>query len=350
MPHKKPSRPLLRLLRNFLILILIGNFITLFTLPLEFWTFRILVQNCLFSVFFGYPSWIGMEYLMRWLEKKLPWLEYPIKRLVSQIVLMTLFAAVIIFAGMAIWFRISEDLSFRDSLAVVMPSLKLAYLFMVLAVLFGNTVLFFKNWREAVVKQEELKRAHLALQYQSLRDQVKPHFLFNSLSSLVSLIQSDQKKATQFVHKLSDVYRYLLDQRDSELVPVEDELRFLEDYIYLQKIRFGNSLSVDIHLETVLKRMIIPLSLQMLVENSIKHNEASSEHPLEIRITSAGDGKVVVSNILQRKGFPENSTGLGLENLKRRIAFFSDTELLIHEEEGRFTVTLPTFPIERDPL
>jgi sensor histidine kinase YesM len=347
MSLQKPTRPLLRLLRNFLILILIGNFITLFTVPLEMWTLKDLLRNCMFSILLGYPSWIGMGYLINWLEKKLPWLHYPIKRLVAQFLLMTLFAGAVIFAGLAIWFRISEDLSFRNALPFVLPSLKLAYLFMILSLLIANTVLFFKNWKEATLKQEELKRAHLALQYQSLRDQVRPHFLFNSLSSLVTLIQTDTDKATLFVHKLSDVYRYLLEQRDTELVPVEDEIRFLEDYIYLQKIRFGESLRVVIELEPVKKRMIVPLSMQMLVENAIKHNEASMEHPLEIRIHASNEGKVIISNPLQRKETPERSPGLGLENLRKRIAFYTSDELHLEEGAGRFTVTIPTFSFEK---
>ncbi len=164
----------------------------------------------------------------------------------------------------------------------------MVYIFLFLSLLLGNTVLFFKNWKEAAVQQEELKRAHLALQYQSLKDQVRPHFLFNSLSSLATLINTDAEKATLFVHKLSDVYRYVLEQRENELVPLKDDLKFLEDYIFLQKIRFGDRLRMEIRLDLDLNRLVIPLSLQMLVENAIKHNEISEEHPLLIEIFSNG--------------------------------------------------------------
>ncbi len=160
------------------------------------------------------------------------------------------------------------------------PSLKVAFTFMFLSLLVGNAVLFFKNWKNSAIQQEELKRAHLALQYQSLKDQVRPHFLFNSLSSLATLINTDTSKATQFVHKLSDVYRYVLEQRETELVPLKDDLKFMEDYIFLQKIRFGDNLQIESELDLDLNRLVIPLSLQMLVENAIKHNEISKDHPL----------------------------------------------------------------------
>lgn len=344
MTLKKPYRQLLILLRDFLILIVIGNFLTLFTFPLEKWTLQLVLRDCLFSVLVGYPSWKGMVFIVGYLDKKLPWLKVPIKRLIVQFLAMTLFAGIVIFFAMAIWFMISQELSFRNTLPVILYSLKVAYIFMILALIVGNSVEFFKNWRKATIQQEELKRAHLALQYQSLRDQVRPHFLFNSLSSLVTLINTDPDKATRFVHKLSDVYRYLLEQRETELVPLDEEVRFLEDYIYLQKIRFGESLRVTVELEKIQKRMVIPLSLQMIVENAIKHNEASSGRPLVIDIRSTGTGQVVISNTLQKKELPEKSPGLGIENLKKRIAFYSDQPLVVNQESDRFTVTIPTIP------
>jgi LytS/YehU family sensor histidine kinase len=207
----------------------------------------------------------------------------------------------------------------------------------------GNTVLFFKNWKEATVQQEELKRAHLALQYQTLKDQVRPHFLFNSLSSLVTLINTDQEKATQFVHKLSDVYRYVLEQRENELVSLSEEMKFVEDYIFLQKIRFGESLRISIELNPNPGRMVIPLSLQLLIENAIKHNEVSAEQPLHIEILSTAEHHVIVKNSLQKKELSEKSPGTGLNNLRTRIAFFSEVPMVVHEEAEAFIVRIPTF-------
>lgn len=333
---------ILRVLRDFLILILIGNAMTVFTLPGEMWNLQVVLRNCMFSILIGYPAWKGMVYITRVLERRLPWLKYPIKRLVWQFLSLTLFAGLVIFIGFSIWIWLIQGLHFRDLLQDIIPSLKVVYIFMILSLVLGNTVLFFKNWKSATIQQEELKRAHLALQYQSLKDQVRPHFLFNSLSSLVTLINTDAEKATYFVHKLSDVYRYVLEQSENELVPVSEELKFMEDYLYLQKIRFGESLQVHILLKPDQQRMMIPLSLQMIVENAIKHNEVSAEYPLVIEICTGSDGEVIVSNNLRKIEVSEKSPGMGIDNLRKRIALFTNKPLSIKDGPEKFTVTIPT--------
>jgi len=342
MSLKKPYKQILNLLRDFLILSAIGNLLSVFTIPGDLWSVRVVFTNCLFSFGIGYPAMRGMIYIVTLLDRKLPWLNYPIKRLVVQVLALTLFTGLIIFIGFAVWIMLDKNMDLTSMLESALPSLKVVYIFVFLALLLGNTVLFFKNWKEATIQQEELKRAHLALQYQSLKDQVRPHFLFNSLSSLVTLINTDTEKATHFVHKLSDVYRYVLEQRENELAPVKDELKFLEDYIYLQKIRFGENLTVRLDLDLDPKRMMIPLSLQMMVENAIKHNEISAESPLLIEIRSTEDQDVVISNTKQKKALMEDSHGTGIDNLQKRIAYFTDAELVIEESDGSFRVTLPT--------
>ncbi len=342
MNRKKVYKFILTLLRDLLILVLIGNVLSIFTIPRDLWSLETVLRNCMFSMAIGYPAWKGIIWITMVLERRIPWLKSPIKRMIYQVGAMTLFSGLIIFIGFSIWIKMTEGLGFLDVLGFVLPSLKAVYIFMFGSLVLGNAVLFFKNWKESAIQQEELKRAHLALQYQSLKDQIRPHFLFNSLSSLATLINTDTEKATQFVHKLSDVYRYVLEQREIELVPLRDELKFLEDYIFLQKIRFGDNLQVENKLDLDLKRMVIPLSLQMLVENAIKHNEISSEHPLVIAMTSTGNGHVIVKNNLQRREVSEASLGTGLENLRKQITYFSNDPLLVQEESDAFIVRMPT--------
>jgi LytS/YehU family sensor histidine kinase len=126
------------------------------------------------------------------------------------------------------------------------------------------------------------------------------------------------------------------------MIPVSEELKFLEDYLFLQKIRFGENLRVNISLEPVAGRMVIPLSLQMLVENAIKHNEISGEHPLSIDISSSVELSIVIKNSLNKKNVVDNSLGVGIENLKKRVAFFTDQPLIIEEKVSEFFVTMPT--------
>jgi hypothetical protein len=344
MKKNKALRFILILLRDFLILIIIGNGLSLFTLPLDQWTIQIFLANCLFSVLIGYPAWKGMVWLVKLLERKIPWLKYPIKRLIYQVLSLFIFMSVIVFVALSFWIMMSEDMEFSSLMDEVFPSLKVAYIFLILCLFLGNTLLFFKNWKEATIQQEELKRAHLALQYQSLKDQVRPHFLFNSLSSLATLIHTDAEKATHFVHKLSDVYRYVLEQRENELVPLKEELKFLDDFLYLQKIRFGDSLNINNDLKIDTSRLVIPLSLQLLVENAIKHNEVSSEFPLQVDILSTEKGHVIIRNKLRLREQTEQSMGMGLENLRKQVAFFSEEALLVEEKENFFIVRIPTLP------
>lgn len=342
MNRKKIYKFILILLRDLLILILIGNVLSIFTIPKELWNLETVIRNCIFSIAIGYPAWKGMAWITLVLERRIPWLKSPIKRMIYQVIALGLFFALIIFIGFLVWVNLVEGISFKEIMNDGIRSLKVAFTFMFLSLLVGNAVLFFKNWKESAIQQEELKRAHLALQYQSLKDQVRPHFLFNSLSSLATLINTDAEKATLFVHKLSDVYRYVLEQRENELVPLKDDLKFLEDYIFLQKIRFGDNLQVENKLNPDLDRMVIPLSLQMLVENAIKHNEISKDHPLLITISSTGNGHVIVKNNLQRREVSEPSLRTGLENLRKQIGYFSDDSLLVLEEDDAFIVRIPT--------
>ena len=348
MDRKKIKKIIRGVLRDFLILMVIGNVLALFFVEKEWWSVQVFLRNCMFSIGIGYPAMKGMIFITNTLEKKLPWLKNPIKRLIYQVLALTLFSGLIMSLGFYIWISLTEGLSFASAIEEIIPPLKVTYIFMFLSLLLGNTVLFFKNWKEAAVQQEELKRAHLALQYQSLKDQVRPHFLFNSLSSLVTLINSDAEKATLFVHKLSDVYRYVLEQRGHELVPLQEELKFLEDYIYLQKIRFGENLQVENKLNLDLKRMVIPLSLQMLVENAIKHNEISAEHPLHMEILSTGHHHIIIKNSLKKKEVSEDSLGMGLNNLKTRLAFFSNEPLQVIEEADTFIVKIPSIPFQQE--
>jgi LytS/YehU family sensor histidine kinase len=199
--------------------------------------------------------------------------------------------------------------------------------------------MFFKNWKEAAVQQEKLKREQLALQYETLKSQVNPHFLFNNLNSLTSLISTNPEKAIDFVKKLSEVYRYVLDQKDHELVALETELKFLESYIFLQKIRFETNLDVQIDVQAR-NFKVIPLSVQILVENAIKHNEISDKNPLSIRIFSTDDDYLIVENRLQKKAGSEGS-GSGIQNIKDRYEFFTDKKVIISENTEKFLVSIP---------
>jgi hypothetical protein len=204
------------------------------------------------------------------------------------------------------------------------------------------------NWRsvrqleELRVKAEQLKREATQAQFAALKNQVNPHFLFNSLSILSSLVEVDTRLSIQFISRLSKAYRYILEQRDSERVSLKTELDFLDSYTFLLNIRFDGKLKIVQHVsaEDALTYGIAPLTLQLLVENAVKHNQMSAEKPLLVTIQTDGD-YLTVSNPLQLRPQEESSTGLGLENIANRYRLLTDLPVWSGEENGSFVIRIP---------
>ncbi|PHN03105.1 sensor histidine kinase [Flavilitoribacter nigricans] len=204
-----------------------------------------------------------------------------------------------------------------------------------------ETIFFYARWKEALLETAQLKRANIESQLEGLKSQVNPHFLFNSLNTLTYIIPEDPDKAVHFVRQLSKVYRYILEIRDRQLIPLAEELNFMKSYLFLLKERFGDNICIrkaipDEHLQD----KIVPLSLQILMENCVKHNIISKQRPLEIDVYIENHF-LVVRNTLQRKHQETSSTQIGLQNIRNRYAFFTDEEVVIQDENGFFQVSLP---------
>ncbi|MCD2422819.1 histidine kinase [Niabella pedocola] len=190
-------------------------------------------------------------------------------------------------------------------------------------------------------KAESLEKEKTMVQYESLKQHLNPHFLFNSLTALRSLIKSDTKTATTFLDGMSRVYRYVLKSDEQELVHLQDELEFVKTFVELQKTRFKDGLEVTIDIpDTLLSKYMVPVSLQNLVENAIKHNTADIECPLRIRIF-AEDDYVIVRNNLQRYRMVETSNKRGLANLQTLYRYYADKPVVIIEDGQYFTVKIP---------
>ena len=225
------------------------------------------------------------------------------------------------------------------------PVSTLILTFLILAIYEG--VYFFNLLNQSIVEREKLQRAHVQSQLEGLKNQVNPHFLFNSLNTLAQLIPEDRNKAVRFVQKLSKSYRYILEIRDEKLICLEDELDFLKAFVFLLRERFGDNLQVDVRIaKDQLRAKVVPLSLQLLVENAIKHNIISKARPLHISIYQDGE-HLIVKNNLQLKKQVINSTGMGLENIKKRYHFYSDESVQIESTEKEFIVALPLIRSEK---
>ncbi len=207
---------------------------------------------------------------------------------------------------------------------------------------------FFRQWREQQLETEQLKSQALRTELSVLKNHISPHFLFNSLNTLVSLIHENPKQASHFTEKLSEVYRYILQYKDKEIVELRTELKATEAYVYLMQIRFEESLRVNFSIDqSLLAHSVAPLTLQMLVENAVKHNIVSSSKPLSVDIYVENGKSLIVRNTLQRKRQDQNSLKSGLDNIRQRYSHLSDREVDIIETREHFLVALPLLQIEK---
>lgn len=191
-------------------------------------------------------------------------------------------------------------------------------------------------------EKKELTRINLQGQFESLKGQVNPHFLFNSLNSLRQLVLKDPQQAARYVEEMSDVYRYLLRNNDGELTTLKNELDFIQSYCHLLKTRFGEGLQVSIEVdEPYMNYCLPPLTLQMLFENCVKHNVISLTQPLYIRVRTDDAGNLHVSNNLQKKMQTVQSEKIGLANIITKYRYLGQPDVVITETNDEFIVTLP---------
>ena len=199
---------------------------------------------------------------------------------------------------------------------------------------------FYFLWRKSVTREQSLMEESLKYRYNTLKAQVNPHFLFNSLNTLSELIYKEPSVADNYLQKLASVYRYILDNEENSLVPLENELAFVEDYYNMQKERGSDKIKLTVELYDKESFLVIPVSIQMLLENALKHNAASKDSPLDIRI-AINHESISVSNNIQRKQVMGQSTKTGLKNLAERVRLITGKEMEISEKNNTFKVTIP---------
>jgi two-component system LytT family sensor kinase len=198
-----------------------------------------------------------------------------------------------------------------------------------------------KDKRQLEISMLELKKEMMTSKYSSLKSQISPHFLFNSLNTLTSLMYEDRDLASDFVTRLASCYRYILDNREEDLVSLHKELQFLDSFIFMMKVRHNGAIVISTDIDSDMQDALIPtLSIQMLVENALKHNYYSKEHPIVICIYTKNKQLIVENNMRKRSDVKE-STELGLSNIKKRFAFYTDEQVMIEECNENFIVKMP---------
>jgi sensor histidine kinase YesM len=286
-------------------------------------------------------QWLGNGYVADFLSGKIPWVKKPLLRAITgvvSLVVYSIFAFIVVQVAMnylvngASVSQTFEWLGINNLKFVLIISGSIATLL--------HLVEFFKYWKESQIEAERLKAEMKTYQYDALRNQINPHFLFNSFSVLSELVYEDQELAVKFIRQLSDIYRYVLDSKELELVPLNDEIDFIKKFGFLLQTRFEDNLEIDIQLEASKDELIVPMSLQLLLENAVKHNEISTEFPLKVEIHKKGDS-ILVKNGLKKKMNPESSTKTGLQNIIKRYKYLSEKQVTVEETDNLFSVEVP---------
>ncbi len=286
--------------------------------------------------------WMFHYNFNNWLNRRFPFEQNLHKRIVVQllggwaIVTLALF-----FLGMALMDYVLPEITRSIN--------RLNIIALGIGAFFANMVLglgfianhFFNRWQENLVRTSVLEKEKVQVQLDTLKNQISPHFLFNSLSSLDSLIDDNPVLARQFLQQLSKVFRYVLQHKDKAMVPLETELAFIENYISLLHTRFDGTFRVQCTVDDDMReRQIVPVTLQILIENAIKHNTISEARPLTVTI-STKDGYLAVSNPVQHKRQVETANGQGLENLNLLYSYLDSRSVEVAEKDGVFRVRVP---------
>lgn len=289
--------------------------------------------------------WHIVKALNAFLDKRIPFSEGPIMRAALQVALTMLIVGPVV--GIITWVSLPYIPHF-----ITPPFIGFGIaIFVVMIFLFNfgfYSYYFFRNWQESVednaeleVRAAELEREKFNIQYHQLKNQVNPHYLFNTLTSLDGLIQTNPGLASEFVRHMSKVYRYVLQHKENEVVSLEEELEFIKHYIELLHIRHAKGLQITYTLSpAALDKGVVMVTLQLLIDNAIKHNIVQPLSPLHIQITDANDYLVVKNNRQLRKQI-ETSNGHGLKQLQQLYSYLSQVPVVVEDEEEYFTIKIP---------
>lgn len=275
-------------------------------------------------------------------EKKIGWENADLKR-----VLLAAAGSIVLTITGYFLCRLVDHTFFRgESLENFLANERLIYylfplLFTAVVSMFFHLLYFYKALQEKKVTEQKIIAGTASAKFESLKNQIDPHFLFNSLNVLSSLIDENPDKAQKFTTGLSKIYRYVLEQKDKELVSLEEELAFAVNYMNLLKMRFENSIFYEVPTQlSTPEAKVVPLSLQLLLENTIKHNIVSESKPLHIKIFEK-EGYLILENNLQHKEVLQNREGVGLQNIINRYALVTRRDVRILKDSEKFAVKIP---------
>jgi len=298
----------------------------------------------LYTISISFIIYEGVRFLQFTLRTYFDWLNKPIRKILAFIITIPFYVVPVTVLMLVGWYKL-----FMNGV-VDWNVVRLSSIIILIAVFFlvnlYETVFLVRDVANDKLQQEQLVRAKAEAELEALKNQIDPHFIFNSLNTLSHLIEEKPEKAKLFNDHMADVYRYILQNKAKDLVLLRDEMLFLNDYFSLLKIRFEDALQLAIEVdETVWDQYLIPpISLQVLLENAVKHNEFSATTPLTITL-SFKDGELQMQNLLREKMLRKPSSRIGLQNLEERYRLSTNKSISVIKTEDRFTVCLPVLKI-----
>ena len=298
------------------------------------------IYSYLWSVVICLTQWLGNSYIYGLLDKKFSWQEHLVKRAILGSLALIVYSATAYLVVQILMYKIVIGSLPENPVYWGLRSSYVAILISFVVSLIFVAVAFFQNWKKSLLEAERFKAEMLSYKYEALQNQINPHFLFNSFNVLSDLVYEDQKKAVGFITQLSQLFRYVLDSREKELVPIKEELEFIKAYSYILQTRFEEKLIIQQEFKAKENEMIVPMTLQLLIENCVKHNEISGGQPLTVSITREGEN-LRVENNLQLKAGGTDSKKTGISNIMQQFSFFTDRNLIITETDSLYAVEVP---------
>lgn len=300
-------------------------------------------SNVLIDLVISYTMTTSVSWLvlisLKQVDKIFPWEKNIWKRFAADILITPAIAVIGVYPLALLTYNLYGNDSTLNG--HILKNIVITIVLDLLLVAIYEGVYFFKQWKQSLLKSARLEKENISSKFEALKNQINPHFLFNSLNTLSSLVHEDADKSEAFIEEFARIYRYVLENQENVVVPLDKELKFIHSFMYLQKIRFGDSLDSDIKIDTSKLEMLVPtLSLQLLIENAIKHNKVTKSDPLKIKIYIEADFLIVENNLQLRKHV-QNSTGIGLKNLKDRYGLMTDIQPEFIVSEHAYIAKIP---------
>lgn len=290
----------------------------------------------------GYIGWELTRLTALYIQRRWPGLNRFKRRV------FTMAIALVVLAHLLVGLRILAQIVFNGrlwgfpTLTSYSDTTGLLLFYTTVILVIYETAYLVSEWKKTSLEKERLLQSEWQARYDLLKAQINPHFLFNSLNTLSSLIGEDPQRAEQFADQMSRMYRYLLQNNDQERVTLGEELLFIHSYAHLLGVRYGEGLNMQVDVpEKYHDRLLPAMTLQLLVENAVKHNTIHRETPLHIRICVNEDAVLMVENNLQRKQLTVPSTGIGLRNIREKFRLMNAEEIVVRNEDGYFSVMVP---------